>query len=79
MQGGKNSIFPKEINANRIFWDSHWLEIWSNYLSPSMGQNGGSVAMGPVPYRNISGLARFSANESPRRTGLLLSLSAKSS
>ena len=23
MQGGKNWILPKEINANRIFWDSH--------------------------------------------------------
>ncbi len=27
MQGGKNWILPKEINANRFFWDSHWLEI----------------------------------------------------
>ncbi len=26
MQGGKNWIFPKEIDANRIFCDSHWLE-----------------------------------------------------
>ncbi len=31
MQGGKNWILPKEINANRFFWDSHWLEIWSNH------------------------------------------------
>jgi hypothetical protein len=38
MQGGKNWILPKYINANRFFWDSHWLEIWS------MGLNGGSVA-----------------------------------
>ncbi len=45
MQGGKNWFFPKEINANRFFWDSHWLEIWSNHLCPSMGPNGGSVAM----------------------------------
>jgi hypothetical protein len=45
MQGGKNWILPKEINANRFFWDSHWLEIWSNHLCPSMGPNGGSVAM----------------------------------
>jgi hypothetical protein len=26
-------------------WDSHWLEIWSNHFCPSMGPNGGSVAM----------------------------------
>jgi hypothetical protein len=37
MQGGKNWIFPKEMNANRFFWDSHWLEIWSNHFCPSMG------------------------------------------
>ncbi len=29
MQGGKNWILPKEMNANRFFWDFHWLEIWS--------------------------------------------------
>jgi len=45
MQGGKNWILPKEMNANRFFWDSHWLEIWSNHLCPSMGPNGGIVAM----------------------------------
>ncbi len=44
MQGGKNWILPKQINANRFFWDSHWLEIWSNHFCPSMGLNGGSVA-----------------------------------
>jgi hypothetical protein len=32
------------MNANRFFWDSHWLEIWSNHFCPSMGLNGGSVA-----------------------------------
>ncbi len=25
---GKNWIFLKEINANRFFRDSYWLEIW---------------------------------------------------
>ena len=44
MQGGKNWILPKEMNANRFFSDSHWLEIWSNHLFPSKGLNGGSVA-----------------------------------
>jgi hypothetical protein len=44
-QGGKNWFLPKEMNANRFFWDSHWLEIWSNHFYPSMGPNGGSVAM----------------------------------
>ena len=34
-----------KINANRFFWDSHWLEIWSNHFYPSMGPNGGSMAM----------------------------------
>ncbi len=45
MQGGKNWIFPKEMIANRFFWNSHWLEIWSNHFCPSMGPNGGIVAM----------------------------------
>ncbi len=27
-QGGKNWILPKEISANRFFWDSYWLETW---------------------------------------------------
>jgi hypothetical protein len=48
MQGGKIWILPKEMNANRFFWDSHWLEIWKNHLCPSMGANGGSVAMDSV-------------------------------
>jgi hypothetical protein len=47
MQGDKNWILPKEMNAKRFFWDSHWLEIWSNHLCPSIGPNGGSVAMDP--------------------------------
>jgi hypothetical protein len=51
MQGGKNWILPKEMNANRFFWDSHWLEIWSNHFCPSMGPNGVSVAMDSVLYR----------------------------
>jgi hypothetical protein len=45
MQGGKNWFLPKEMNANRFFCVSHWLEIWSNHFYPSMGPNGGSVAM----------------------------------
>ncbi len=45
MQGGKNWFLPKEMNANRFFCDSRWLEIWSNQFYPSMGPNGGSVAM----------------------------------
>jgi hypothetical protein len=58
MQGGKNWIWPKEIHAYRFFWDSHWLEIWSNHLCPSMGPNGGSVARvggarTPTPFRYI--------------------------
>ncbi len=48
IQGGKNWILPKEMNANRFFWDSHWLKIWPNHFFPSMGPNGGSVAMDSV-------------------------------
>jgi hypothetical protein len=51
MQGGKNWIFPKEMNANRFFWDSHLLEIWSNHFFPLMGPYGGSVAMDSVSKR----------------------------
>ncbi len=36
MQAGKNLILPKEMNANLFFQDSHWLEIWSNHLFPSI-------------------------------------------
>jgi hypothetical protein len=46
MQGGKNWILPKEINENRFFRDSHWLEIWKNPLFP--GPIGGSVAIDSV-------------------------------
>jgi hypothetical protein len=45
MQGGKNWVLPKQLNANRFFWDALWLEIWSNQICPSLGPNGGSVAM----------------------------------
>ncbi len=45
MHGGKNRNLRKEMNVIRFFWDSHWLEIWSNHFCPSMGPNGGSVAM----------------------------------
>jgi hypothetical protein len=45
MQGGKNWIFPKEMNATSPSGTLIWLEIWSNLLFPSTGPNGGSVAM----------------------------------
>ncbi len=45
IQGGKNWILPKEIIANRVFWDSNWLEIWNNHFCPSMVLNGRSVTM----------------------------------
>ncbi len=59
MQGGKNWILPKVMNANRFFWDSHWLEIWSNHLFPSMGPNGGIVAVdsGHVHCRTLVAVA----------------------
>jgi hypothetical protein len=48
MQGSKNWILPKEMNANRFFWDSNWLESWSNHCFHSMGPNRGNVAMDSV-------------------------------
>jgi hypothetical protein len=48
MQGGKNWILPKEMRANRFFWDSRWLEICSNHFFPFMGSNGGIVVMDSV-------------------------------
>jgi hypothetical protein len=33
------------MNANQFFWNSHWLEIWSTHLCPSMGPNEMSMAM----------------------------------
>jgi hypothetical protein len=53
MQGGKNWFLLKEMNANRFFCDSHWLEIWSNHFYPSMGPNGGSVAMDSCQRKQI--------------------------
>ncbi len=59
--GKYNWILPKEINANRFFWDSHWLKNWSNHFCPSKGPNGGSVAMDSVegvPYSETLSLHR---------------------
>ncbi len=44
IQGGKNWILLKKINAYMLFLDSHWLKL-ENHFCPSMGPNGGSVAM----------------------------------
>ncbi len=33
MQGGK-TIFPKEMNANLFFWNSHWLESGQTTFVP---------------------------------------------
>ncbi len=41
MQEGKNWILPKETMST----GSHCLKIWKNNLCPSMGPNGGSVAL----------------------------------
>jgi hypothetical protein len=40
MQGGKNWILPKWINANRFFLDAHWLEIWSNHYGTEWRDRG---------------------------------------
>ncbi len=68
MVGGLNRLLPKEINANRFFGDSHWLKIWSNNFCPSMGPNGGSVAMDSGLLKSItntgSGLLRVATLQS---------------
>jgi hypothetical protein len=33
MQRGKNWILLKEMNANRFFWDSHWLDLVKPLIS----------------------------------------------
>ncbi len=45
----KLDFAEREVNANRFFCDSHWLEIWKNQLCPSMGPNEGSVTMDSGP------------------------------
>jgi hypothetical protein len=50
MQGGKNWIFPKEMNANRFFWDSHWLEIWSNHIFPLWDRMEGAWLWTRIPF-----------------------------
>jgi hypothetical protein len=40
MQGGKNRILPKVMNANRFFRDCHWLEIWKNWEKPLLSLYG---------------------------------------
>jgi hypothetical protein len=59
MQGGKNWILPKEMNANRFFWNSHWLKIWSNHQFPSMGPKGGIVAMDSGIYLGLAAVGRW--------------------
>jgi hypothetical protein len=51
--GGKNCILPKEINANRFFMDFNGLEIWSKHLCPSMGPNGGSMALDSEGWQKV--------------------------
>jgi hypothetical protein len=61
MQGSKNWILPKYINANR---DSHWLDIWSNHFCPSMGPNGGSVAT-EYGLRSVIGTTEYTEWQRP--------------
>ncbi len=61
MQGGKNWILPKEINANRFFRGPHWLEMWKNHLCPSIRPNGGSVAMDSASVNYIVELYTYSS------------------
>jgi hypothetical protein len=72
MQEGKNWVFPKEINANLFFGDSNWLELWKNHFCPSMGPNGGSVAMDSERYIGT-------AEEAGDRTGFREIISSQDS
>ncbi len=42
-----NWILPKERNANRFFWDSHWLEIWVHSHAPSIRSHRGTKVVWP--------------------------------
>ncbi len=66
MQGGKNRILPKAINANRF------LEIWKNHFCPSMGPNGGSVDMdsGMTPTEGMAPTAGMAAVPCLQETNL---------
>ncbi len=57
MQGGKNwkLDFSQRDECEPV--DSHWLEIWSKHFCPSMGPNGGRVAMDSGKSLRISGVA----------------------
>jgi hypothetical protein len=46
MQGGKNWILPKEINANGFFCDSHCLEIWKNHYGIEWRERGYTLKKG---------------------------------
>ncbi len=52
-----------------FFWDSHWLEIWSNHFCPSMGLNGGSVATDSVHCISME----WNKNNHWKKPGFLLS------
>ncbi len=53
-QGGKNWILPKDINANRFFRDSHWLEIWRKTLmSPLWDRMEGAWLWTPFSHATI--------------------------
>jgi hypothetical protein len=62
MQGGKNSILPKYINANRFFWDSLWLEIWSNHFCPLWNRMEGAWLWTQGFSRNVDTLLGLSSN-----------------
>jgi hypothetical protein len=40
MQEDKNWIFLKEINADRFYRGSHWLEIWKNHYGTEWREHG---------------------------------------
>jgi hypothetical protein len=53
-------------NANRFFWDSHWLKIWKNHSCPSMGPNDGRVAIDSAETRHFSKCSRATTDMATR-------------
>ncbi len=56
MQGGKNWILPKEMNANRFFWDSHWLQFCPSLYGAELREQGYGLGHGPRNFKDTNPL-----------------------
>ncbi len=57
MKEGKNWILPIEINANRFFRDSYWLEIWKKPFISLYGTEWRARGYGLCSYSSICSVA----------------------